>query len=113
MVFICFHTVFFEESWTKLIMEASPYNRETSTRTTNDEDMFFGMENTVRILHLRSPHLELNKICVQAGYNATAQLTRLGKDLHDGLLGYVTLGVNPTASYEFQDPSYYTGKKHH
>lgn len=35
----------------------------------------------------------------------------LGKDLCDGLLGYVTLGVNPTASYSFQDPSYYVGKK--
>jgi hypothetical protein len=50
------------------------------------------------------------KMGVQAGYNATAQLTKLGNDLSDGLLGYVTLGVDPTASYSFQSVSYYTGE---
>jgi protocatechuate 3,4-dioxygenase beta subunit len=84
--------VYFEESWTELVMATPPYNQETVQRTVNDADMFYPLENT-------------------AGYNATAQLTMLGKHIHDGLLGYVTLGVNPTASYAFQDPSYYTGKK--
>ena len=46
---------------------------------------------------------------VQAGYNATAQLKMLGEDLNDGLLGYVTLGVDPTASYSFESVAYYTG----
>ena len=63
------------------------------------------------MLDLRSSRWELKKKFVQAGYNATAQLTMLGNDLSDGLLGYVTLGVNPTASFSFQDPSYYAGKK--
>jgi hypothetical protein len=46
----------------------------------------------------------------QAGYNATAQLTMLGENLSDGLLGYVTLGVDPTASYSFQSVAYHTGE---
>lgn len=46
---------------------------------------------------------------MQAGYNATAQLTRLGASLSDGLLGYITLGINPSASYKFASTSYYTG----
>jgi hypothetical protein len=34
----------------------------------------------------------------------------LGNDLSDGLLGYVTLGVDPTASYSFESVAYYTGE---
>ena len=33
----------------------------------------------------------------------------LGNDISEGFLGYVTLGVDPTASYDLVDPSYYTG----
>lgn len=47
--------------------------------------------------------------CSKAGYNATAQLTKLGDDLSDGLLGYITLGINPSASYALNSVSYYTG----
>jgi hypothetical protein len=34
----------------------------------------------------------------------------LGDDLSDGLLGYATLGVDPTASYTLPSISYYTGE---
>jgi len=83
--------VFFEESWTRLVVATEPYKREIVQRTTNDMDMFFAPENS-------------------AGYNATAQLTMLGDNLSDGLLGYVTLGVDPTASYTIPSISWYTGE---
>jgi len=82
--------LFFDESWTEQVVATSPYNQETITRTTNAEDRVYLAENT-------------------AGYNATAQLSRLGDDLSDGLLGYITLGVNPKASYSLSSVSYYTG----
>jgi hypothetical protein len=33
----------------------------------------------------------------------------LGDQLSDGLLGYVTLGEDPSASYTFVSTGYYTG----
>ncbi|KIM73375.1 hypothetical protein PILCRDRAFT_15282 [Piloderma croceum F 1598] len=83
--------VFFEESWSELVAATSPYNEETIERTLNDVDRVYLEQNT-------------------AGYNATAQLKMLGENLSDGLLGYVTLGVDPTASYSFQSVAYYTGE---
>ncbi|KIM78949.1 hypothetical protein PILCRDRAFT_581034 [Piloderma croceum F 1598] len=82
--------VFFEESWTEMVVATTPYSQETTMRTTNDEDSVYATENT-------------------AGYNATAQLSLLGDQLSDGLLGYVTLGVDPSASYTFVSTGYYTG----
>ncbi|KZP25576.1 aromatic compound dioxygenase, partial [Athelia psychrophila] len=82
--------MFFDEAWTADVMTAAPYNTETITRTTNAEDHVYAVENT-------------------AGYNATAQLAKLGNDISDGLLGYITLGINPAASYELNSVSYYTG----
>ncbi|KIM71083.1 hypothetical protein PILCRDRAFT_83139, partial [Piloderma croceum F 1598] len=84
--------IFFEESWSELVAATSPYNEETIKRTLNDVDRVYLEQNTV------------------TGYNATAQLKMLGENLSDGLLGYVTLGVDPTASYSFQNIAYYTGE---
>jgi hypothetical protein len=33
----------------------------------------------------------------------------VGDQLSDGLLGYATLGVDPSASYTFASTGYYTG----
>lgn len=33
----------------------------------------------------------------------------LGESLSDGLLAYITLGIDPSASYSFASVSYYTG----
>jgi len=83
--------IFFEESWSELVLATSPYNEETIERTLNDVDRVYLAQNT-------------------AGYNATAQLTMLGDNLSDGLLAYVTLGVDPTASYVSDAVAYYTGE---
>jgi len=48
-------------------------------------------------------------VLLQAGYNATAQLSLLGDQLSDGLLGYVILGMDPSTSYTFFSTGYYTG----
>jgi hypothetical protein len=47
LILIFVHAVFFEESWTELVVATSPYIQETITRTTNDEDSIFATENTV------------------------------------------------------------------
>jgi hypothetical protein len=47
LVLIFVHAVFFEESWTELVVATAPYNQETITRTANDEDSIFATENTV------------------------------------------------------------------
>jgi hypothetical protein len=50
LVLTCFCIVFFEESWTELVMATSLYNQETVQRMVNDADMFYPLENTVSIL---------------------------------------------------------------
>jgi hypothetical protein len=86
----------------------TPYSQETTTRTTNDEDSVYATENTVSDIYC---YLVINDsvIRLKAGYNATAQLSMLGDQLSDGLIGYVTLGVDPSASYTFVSTGYYTG----
>ena len=46
----------------------------------------------------------------QGGFSGITQLSMLGNDLSDGLLGYVTVGVDPTASYTLASTGYYTGE---
>jgi hypothetical protein len=92
-----------------MVVATAPYNQETIERTTNDEDSIFATENSVSKLECLHYDLIPN-MHFQGGYNATAQLSMLGNDLSDGLLGYVTLGVDPTASYTFASTGYYTGE---
>jgi len=109
LVLIFAHAVFFEESWTELVVTTAPYNQETITRTTNDEDSIFATENTVSGIQRHLLGISNSLTHIQAGYNATAQLSMIGSQLSDGLLGYVTLGVDPSASYTFTSTGYYTG----
>lgn len=87
----------------------SPYSQETIRRTTNDEDRVYANENTVSPFSLCFAHFMLIN-SGQAGFNATVQLTMLGESLSDGLLAYITLGIDPSASYSLGSVSYYTGE---
>jgi hypothetical protein len=49
-VLIYFLAVFFEESWSELVVATSPYNEETIERTLNDVDRVYAEQNTVSIL---------------------------------------------------------------
>ena len=51
---ISFRAVFFDESWSELVLATSPYNQETITRTVNDVDRVFAAENTVWTILLSS-----------------------------------------------------------
>jgi len=83
--------IFFEESWSQLVVAAEPYNTQTIERTTNDVDPLYAAENS-------------------GGHNATAQLTYIGDVLSDGLLGYVTLGIDTGANYQFSSTAYHSGE---
>jgi hypothetical protein len=109
LVLIFVHAVYFEESWTKMVVATAPYNQETITRTTNDKDPLFPTENAVSGFQPHLLEVSNSPTHLQAGYNATAQLSMVGDQLSDGLLGYVTLGVDPSASYTFASTAYYTG----
>ena len=109
MVLIFVHAVYFEESWTKMVVATAPYNQETITRTTNDKDPLFPTENAVSGFQPHLLEVSNSPTHPQAGYNATAQLSMVGDQLSDGLLGYVTLGVDLSASYTFASTAYYTG----
>jgi hypothetical protein len=52
LALIFFHPVFFEESWTEMVVATAPYNQEMITRTTNDVDSIFATENSVSELQL-------------------------------------------------------------
>ena len=103
--------VFFEESWTELVVSQSPYNTESITRTTNAQDQIFQGENSVSffLFSFRLTITSAHHLPTQGGFNATMQLKRLGTNINDGLLGYITLGINPSASYSFHSTAYYTG----
>ena len=45
--------VFFEESWTQLVVATEPYKQETIQRLTNDMDKYFPLENSVSIQEYR------------------------------------------------------------
>ena len=103
---IYFHTVFFEESWIKLVVAMAPYNQEVMMRTTNNENSIVATENTVCDIHYYLIVINDSMICLQARYKVTAQLFTLGDQLGHELLGYVALGVDPSASYMFRCMGY-------
>ena len=71
--------LFFDEETTQKIMAMEPYSRHTEiTRTTNDVDSIFSGETVT-------------------GWNPTIQVEPLdGCDIANGMIGYITLGINTT-----------------
>ncbi|KAF9029792.1 hypothetical protein BDZ89DRAFT_1065081 [Hymenopellis radicata] len=77
--------IFYEESLINQVYEMEPYSAhlDTLTRVTNDEDKLYPSANS-------------------AGYSAVISTQLLGSTLADGLVGYITVGVNVS---EIFDPS--------
>lgn len=72
--------LFFNESFINTVYQQSPYNEHLTTlnRTTNDEDSIYISSNS-------------------GGYSSIISVEYLGETLADGLVGYITVGVNKTA----------------
>ncbi|KAL0071318.1 hypothetical protein AAF712_001174 [Marasmius tenuissimus] len=78
---------FFNETWNDKVFALSPYTTNTNERTTNDEDSILAEENA-------------------DGNNAYLALELLGDSIEDGILGYITVGVNSSASYSITNTNY-------
>ncbi|CEL58454.1 hypothetical protein RSOLAG1IB_12122 [Rhizoctonia solani AG-1 IB] len=66
---------FFNESITQEVAALAPYNTNTVTRLTNDEDQWYAYENAV-------------------GYDATMDVVYAGSSISDGLIGSIIVGLN-------------------
>lgn len=73
--------LFFEEDLINSVYQEAPYSAHLSTlnRTTNAEDSLYSSASG-------------------DGYSAVVSVSQLGKALSDGLVGYITIGVNTSAT---------------
>ncbi|KAF8899727.1 Intradiol ring-cleavage dioxygenase [Mucidula mucida] len=78
--------IFYEESLINQVYEMEPYSAhlETLTRVTNDEDSLYPSASS-------------------AGYSAVISTQLLGSTLADGLVGYITVGVDVSAVFDTSD----------
>lgn len=79
---------FMDESWNDQVFALSPYTLNTNDRTLNSEDSILDQENA-------------------DGNNAFFDLELLGEDISEGVLGYITMGVNSSASYTISNTNYF------
>ncbi|KAI8714026.1 hypothetical protein NCS52_01121900 [Fusarium sp. LHS14.1] len=72
--------LFFEETLLNHVYEHSPYSEHLATlnRTTNSEDSLYSDASS-------------------DGYSAVISVSQITKDIEDGLVGYITIGVNASA----------------
>jgi protocatechuate 3,4-dioxygenase beta subunit len=78
---------FFHETWNDRVFTDKPYTDNPNKRTLNKDDHILSEENA-------------------DGNNAFMDLELLGNSLSDGILGYITMGVNSSASYDIQNTNY-------
>ncbi|KAF8920320.1 Intradiol ring-cleavage dioxygenase [Mucidula mucida] len=78
---------FFDESWNDDVFATEPYTLNTQTRTLNSDDGILNEANS-------------------DGNNAFLDLDLIGASLEDGILGYITVGVDSTASYTISNTNY-------
>ncbi|KAJ3477325.1 hypothetical protein NLI96_g10550 [Meripilus lineatus] len=78
---------FFDESWNDQVYSVFPYTTDTNNRTLNVDDSILAEENA-------------------DGNNAFIELELLGDDVSDGLLGFVTMGVNSSVAYSIMNTNY-------
>jgi len=79
---------FFNESWNDAVFNTSPYTSNTNERTLNSDD-------------------SIMSTAFQNGYNAYTTLQYInGNDLSDGLVGYLTLGVDPRSTHSITNQNY-------
>ncbi|KAK7409659.1 hypothetical protein QQX98_008174 [Neonectria punicea] len=72
--------LFFDEDLLNRVYAVSPYSEHllTLNRTTNSEDRLFSTASS-------------------DGYSAVISVSQLGDNIEDGLVGYITIGINSTA----------------
>jgi len=78
---------FFHEAWNDRVYANQPYTDNTNKRMFNKDDRILDEENA-------------------DGNNAFLELELLGERLSDGILGYITMGVNSSASYDIHNSNY-------
>ncbi|KAJ3935297.1 MAG: Intradiol ring-cleavage dioxygenase, partial [Lentinula lateritia] len=79
---------FFEEKWNDQVYATSPYTENTNKRTYNDQDG------------------QMNDSEDADGNSAIVDITFAGEDLTKGLVGFITVGVDPHASYHITNKNY-------
>jgi len=80
--------IFFDESWNDEVYQALPYILNTNKRTLNSQDRFIAQAQ-------------------RNGYNPFVRLAYLnGRDLSDGLVGYITVGVDSRSHYMIKNTHY-------
>lgn len=75
--------LFFNQTLLDEVALLEPYVSNQQSQTENEDDSIYQEENN-------------------NGYDALMKMEYLGSDISDGLLGYITIGVNTTANYDDQ-----------
>jgi hypothetical protein len=96
--------LFYDETWNDQVATVYPYSVNTNSRTYNDEDSILAtafedgfnayVEYALSFLYCR--------VMLTSLYS----LELLGSDVSEGLLGYITVGVDTTASYSISNTNY-------
>ncbi|CUM57110.1 unnamed protein product [Debaryomyces fabryi] len=73
--------IFFNQTLLDEVALLEPYVSNQQSRTSNTDDSIYQEENS-------------------NGYDAIMNIEYLGSEISDGLLGYITIGVNTTANYD-------------
>ncbi|CAE6423432.1 unnamed protein product, partial [Rhizoctonia solani] len=81
--------IFFDEDLNDQVLAQPAYINTTQIRTVNDDDSVLEEQNT-------------------DGYNAFADAELLGSDVSDGVLAYITLGVDTTHTSSIRSTNYVT-----
>ena len=82
--------MFFEETLSNQVVALSPYSTTTMTRQYNADDSILAQENS-------------------AGYSAYVDASAISDSIEDGVLGFITVGVDTTSAKEVTSYNYYTG----
>ncbi|PVF99178.1 aromatic compound dioxygenase [Serendipita vermifera] len=80
--------IFFDEAVNDEVFEQAVYQGSGHTRTYNDDDGILEQSNT-------------------GGYSAFAEIEKIGDSLDDGLLGYITIGIDSSAAYRISTTNYW------
>jgi len=73
--------VFFTDRWTDVVSMTSPYNQNTNARVLNAHDPSYATASS-------------------GGYNAIVDIESIHDDWPEGVIGYITVGVNPERKVE-------------
>ncbi|THH00662.1 hypothetical protein EW145_g7045 [Phellinidium pouzarii] len=80
--------LFFDEPWNDRVLSTQPYTDNTARRTLNTQDHDFARASI-------------------DGSSAVVQLDMLGDAVEDGLLGFITIGIDTTAEHSIHSTNYY------